>query len=300
MTNRLKSKSKLTGAICPSVTPFTSAGKIDFSALEQHYKKLTDAKLNGILVMGTIGEFANMNIDERGTLIEQARKMTSLPLIAHISSTVISDILILADKAYVNSYDAVMILPPYYYGQTPNQLISYFEYLNSQLSGNWYIYNFPARTGCDVDASIVKHLAKSCPRFMGIKDTVDCASHTRLITLESQKIRDDFSVFAGFDEYFVPNLMNDGAGVLSGLTNIVPELFVAILDAYNANDLSTVKDLHKKIAKISEIYLIGEDFVTTIKSAVADKFGYMQPISRNFNGTIDSAQLKRIDAILNT
>ncbi|WP_392563826.1 dihydrodipicolinate synthase family protein [Orbus wheelerorum] len=299
MTNKLDNKTKLTGAICPSVTPFTLSGKIDFNALELHYKRLTDAKLNGILVMGTIGEFANMNMEERGSLIEHARKMTSLPLIAHISSTVINDMLILADKAYSNGYDAVMILPPYYYGQTASQLISYFQYLDSQLSGNWYIYNFPARTGCDVDVSIVKHLAKSCPRFMGIKDTVDCASHTRLITLESQKIRDDFSVFAGFDEYFIPNLMNDGAGVLSGLTNIVPELFVSILDAYKANDLSTVANLHKKIAKLSEIYLIGEDFVTTIKSVVAQKFGYMQPISRNFNGKIDDAQLKKIDDILN-
>ncbi|RKS87796.1 4-hydroxy-tetrahydrodipicolinate synthase [Orbus hercynius] len=298
MTTQTHEKTQLTGAICPSVTPFTQAGKIDFNALEQHYKRLTDAKLSGILVMGTIGEFANMNIQERLSVIDAAKQMTSLPLIAHVSSTVVSDILLMAEKAYSNNYDAVMILPPYYYGQTPNQLISYFEYLDSQLAGNWYIYNFPARTGCDVDVSIVKHLMNNCPRFAGIKDTVDCASHTRLITLESQKIRQDFSVFAGFDEYFAPNLMNNGAGVLSGLTNIVPEVFVSLFNAYKANDLTTVANLHKKIAKLSEIYLVGDDFVTTIKTAVAQQFGYMKPISRNFNGTLNSQQIKRIEEIL--
>ncbi|WP_392567009.1 dihydrodipicolinate synthase family protein [Utexia brackfieldae] len=288
------------GAICPAITPFTSANKIDFKGLEQHYKRLTEAKLDGILLMGTIGEFANLNIDERLSLIKQAKQMTSLPMIAHVSSTVVSDILKLADQAYTAGYGAVMVLPPYYYGQTPDQLISYFEYLDSQFAGQWFIYNFPARTGCDVDVNIVKQLAKSCPGFIGIKDTVDCASHTRLITLETQKMRADFSVFAGFDEYFVNNLMNGGAGVLSGLTNIVPELFVNIQKAFKANDLRKISELHKQISALSEIYLVGQDFVSTIKTVVSKQFGYMKPGSRNFNGKLDSKQLKQIETILSS
>ncbi|VEB91953.1 lyase [Citrobacter koseri] len=70
----------------------------------------------------------------------------------------------------------VMILPPYYYGQTSKQLLSYFRQLGNALSGKWFAYNFPARTGCDLTPDLVATLAAEFPNFAGIKDTVDCQS----------------------------------------------------------------------------------------------------------------------------
>lgn len=134
----------------------------------------------------------------------------------------------------------------------------------------------------------------NCPRFIGIKDTIDCASHTRSIVLASQAIRNDFSVFAGFDEYFIPNLLNGGAGVLSGLNNVVPELFACIVKAFKENDFKQLQLLQKEISRLSNIYNIGDDFVTTIKAAVAEKYGYLAAKSRNFGSDLDSKQIKSV------
>jgi dihydrodipicolinate synthase/N-acetylneuraminate lyase len=288
---------KFSGAICPSVIPFDESGKIDFAGLEKHMARLSDSGINGILLSGTIGEFATMSIQERTTLIKEARKMSDLPMIVHISSTVVEDMLRLADVSYDSGYGAVMILPQYYYAQTSRQLLAYYRDLNAKLAGDWLIYNFPARTGCDVDAAIVKELAVECPRFIGIKDTVDCSSHTRTIVRTVLPVRSDFAVFAGFDEYFVPNLMNGGAGVLSGLNNVVPELFAQIKRAFDAGNLSEVAELHKEIGRLSGIYAIGDDFVTTIKTTIARKFGYMKPHSRNYGGQLNQRQLEALDKL---
>lgn len=287
------------GAICPSVIPFDLNGKTDFIGLEKHMARLTDSGINGILLSGTIGEFATMSIDERLALIKAARKMSDLPMIVHVSTTVIDDMLRLAQAGYDNGYDAVMILPQYYYAQTPKQLLSYYKDLDARLDGNWLIYNFPARTGCDVDAAIVKQLAAECPKFVGIKDTVDCSSHTRSIVREVKPIREDFAVFAGFDEYFVPNLMNGGTGVLSGLNNVVPELFAQVKKAFDDGNLTEVAELHKEIGRLSGIYAIGDDFVTTIKTAISRKYGYMTPQSRNYGGQLNNEQLRLIDKLFN-
>ena len=187
-----------------------------------------------------------------------------------------------------------MALPHYYLAQTANQLYEYYKYLNARFLGDWFIYNFPARTGCDVDAKLVSKLMVNCPRFIGIKDTIDCASHTRSIVLASQAIRNDFSVFAGFDEYFIPNLLNGGAGVLSGLNNVVPELFACIVKAFKENDFKQLQLLQKEISRLSNIYNIGDDFVTTIKAAVAEKYGYLDAKSRNFGSDLDSKQIKSV------
>ena len=285
---------KISGTICPAITPFNTKNKVDFVAMEKHYQMLTDAKINGILVMGTIGEFATLSINERLAIIKQAHQFTNLPLIVNVSTTVVNDMVRLADAAYDAGYLAVMVLPHYYLAQTANQLYEYYKYLDSLFLGDWFIYNFPARTGCDVDAKLVSKLMVNCPRFIGIKDTIDCASHTRSIVLASQTIRKDFSVFAGFDEYFIPNLLNGGAGVLSGLNNVVPELFASVMKAFKENDFEQIQLLQKEISQLSNIYNIGEDFVTTIKAAVAEKHGYLEAKSRNFGGELYAEQIKNV------
>lgn len=290
----MKKTTKFFGAICPAITPFNTKNSVDFTAMEKHYKMLTDAKINGILVMGTIGEFVTLSIKERSAIIKHAHQFTDLPLIVNVSTTVVDDMIRLADAAYEAGYSAVMALPHYYFAQTSNQIYEYYKYLDSKFSGNWFIYNFPARTGCDVDAKLVTKLANDFPKFIGIKDTVDCASHTRSIVLATQAIRKDFAVFAGFDEYFVPNLMNGGAGVLSGLNNVVPELFASVMTAFHQNDFKEVTRLHKEISRLSNIYNIGDDFVTTIKTAVAEKHGYLDSRSRNFGGALTVEQVKTV------
>ncbi|MBK5072788.1 dihydrodipicolinate synthase family protein [Budviciaceae bacterium CWB-B4] len=293
----MSNKALFSGAWCPSVIPFKTSGEIDYDALQKHFDRLAASGTDGILLMGTIGEFVTMSLSERESLLKKARKMTKLPMIAHVSTTCVDDMVHLADIAYAEGYEAVMALPHYYYAQTPKQLYEYFIDLNNRFKGKWLIYNFPARTGCDVDAALVLKLAKECPNFVGIKDTVDCSSHTRLIVRAMAPVRKDFSIFAGYDEYFVPNLMNGGAGVLSGLNNVVPELFTKIKTAYQANNLAEVAALHEEIGRLSGIYAIGDDFVTTIKTTVARKYKYLEPISRNYGGKLNPEQLAAVDSL---
>nr|MBA2816111.1 putative 2-keto-3-deoxy-galactonate aldolase YagE [Candidatus Pantoea persica] len=131
--------------------------------------------------MGSIGEFALLTQQERLLLIREARQLTSLPLIAKISSCCVPDMLELAAAAWRSGFDAVMVLPPYYYGQTPQLLLSYFRALDTQIGGNWFACNFPARTGCDLTPALIIELAAELPHFIGIKDTVDCLSHNRAL-----------------------------------------------------------------------------------------------------------------------
>lgn len=293
----MSSDARFTGVWCPSITPMETDGKIDFNGLRQHLARLTDARIDVILLMGSIGEFASFTLEERLSLIREARAMSSLPMGANVSSTCVSDILRMAQASFDAGYDAVMILPPYYYGQTSAQLLSYYRALGQQLTGKWFAYNFPARTGCDLTPELIATLAAEFPHFAGIKDTVDCQSHTRNMILATQAVRDDFAVLSGYDEYFIPNKLAGGAGVISGLNNIVPELFVRAREAFARGDLQTLQQVQQEMGKLSAIYAIGDDFVTTIKTVVARKFGYCGTTSRNAGGTLNDAQTRAIDEV---
>lgn len=290
-------QSQFAGVWCPSITPMDNDGKVDLNGLSQHLKRLTEANIDVILLMGSIGEFASFTLEERLMLIREARAMSSLKMVANVSSTCTSDILFMAQEAYRVGYDAVMILPPYYYGQTSKQLLSYFRQLGNALSGKWFAYNFPARTGCDLTPDLVATLAAEFPNFAGIKDTVDCQSHTRSMIQTTRAVRDDFAVLSGYDEYYIPNLLAGGAGIISGLNNVMPELFVSAREAFKQGDLQTLRDIQEKIGTFMSIYAIGEDFVTTIKTVVSRKFGYCTGVSRNAGGELNEHERRTIDEV---
>lgn len=290
-------QSQFAGVWCPSITPIDNDGKIDLNGLSQHLKRLTEAKIDVILLMGSIGEFASFTLEERLLLIREARAMSSLKMVANVSSTCQNDVLLMAQEAYRAGYDAVMILPPYYYGQTAKQLLSYFRQLGQKLSGKWFAYNFPARTGCDLTPELVATLAAEFPNFAGIKDTVDCQSHTRSMIQTTRAVREDFAVLSGYDEYYIPNLLAGGAGIISGLNNVMPELFVSAREAFKQGDLATLRDIQDQIGTYMSIYAIGEDFVTTIKTVVSRKFGYCTSVSRNAGGELNESECRIIDEV---
>ncbi|SUB15347.1 Probable 2-keto-3-deoxy-galactonate aldolase YagE [Pantoea agglomerans] len=247
--------------------------------------------------MGSIGEFASLTQQERLQLIQEARPLSSLKMVANVSATCIPDMLELAEAAWKNDFDAVMVLPPYYYGQTQNQLMHYFEALDAQLGGKWFAYNFPARTGCDLTPALIAALAAKLPNFAGIKDTVDCLSHNRMMIEETRKVRSDFAVLSGYDEYLLPNLLAGGAGVISGLNNIVPEYFAQMMTAWRSGNLPELTRLQQQIGRLMAIYSIGDDFVTTIKTAVARRYDSMSSGSRNYGGTLNAEQCAAIDKL---
>ncbi|MGL4032967.1 dihydrodipicolinate synthase family protein [Kosakonia cowanii] len=285
------------GVWCPSITPMDREGNIDLAGLAQHIARLNAAKVDVVLLMGSIGEFASFSLEERLMLIREAREMTPGTLVANVSSPCFSDVVHMAQEARRVGYDAVMVLPPYYYGQTSGQLLHYFRAIGQAVEGKWFAYNFPARTGCDLTPELVATLAAEFPDFAGIKDTVDCQSHTRNMILATQAVRGDFAVLSGYDEYYIPNLLAGGAGVISGLNNVMPELFVQAREAWRTGDLDGLSKAQQEIGKFMAIYAIGDDFVTTIKTVVSRKFGYSTPVSRNVGGTLSDAQCAIVDQV---
>lgn len=290
-------QSQFAGVWCPSITPMDKDGNVDLNGLKKHLQRLTEANIDVILLMGSIGEFASFTLEERLILIREARSMSTLKMVANVSSTCTHDVLLMAQEAYRTGYDAVMILPPYYYGQTAKQLLSYFRHLGRELQVKWFAYNFPARTGCDLTPDLVATLASEFPDFAGIKDTVDCQSHTRSMIQATQAVRSDFAVLSGYDEYYIPNLLAGGAGIISGLNNVMPELFVEAREAFKRGDLAALPEIQQQIGTYMSIYAIGEDFVTTIKTVVSRKFGYCTGVSRNAGGELSESECRTIDEV---
>lgn len=106
------------------------------------------------------------------------------------------------------------------------------------------------------------------PNICGIKDTVDTISHTRKVIRAVREVNPEFSVLSGFDEYYLVNRASGGNGVLCGLTNVEPELFVRLHGAYQAGDFATAIECAKRISSLMAVYDACDLFISAIKVAV--------------------------------
>ena len=249
------------GVFCPSITITDDDGKIDYELWGRHLDHLADAGINGVLLFGSIGEFYSVSLEDKKSVIDFAveRVAGHMKVFVGVGDTTYDNVLELTRYAQKAGADAVLAVSPYYFGPTDDAAEKYFGGIAD---------NFPARTGTDLSPELVARLAAAHPNICGIKDTVDTISHTRKVIRAVRKVNPEFSVLSGFDEYYLVNRASGGNGVLCGLTNVEPELFVRLHGAYQAGDFATAIECAKRISSLMAVYDACDLFISAIKVAV--------------------------------
>ncbi|MDK4289974.1 dihydrodipicolinate synthase family protein [Corynebacterium pseudodiphtheriticum] len=256
-----------TGVYCPSITPFHSDGSIDFQAWEAHLERLISGGISGVLIFGSIGEFYALSMEQKKQAIEFVSQVVQgrMHFFIGSGSTRIEEVKELNAHGLKHRADAAVVVSPYYFGPSDELAVQYFTELADASELPIVLYNFPDRTGNDLSAELISRIAQAHPNIVGVKDTVDSAAHTRRVIRDTP---DSFSVLSGFDEYYFPNRIAGGQGVLCGLTNVVPEIFGDMHRAYESGDLAAAAQNAEKIAALMSVYEVGDHFIHTIKHAV--------------------------------
>lgn len=260
----------LDGVYTPSITITNAQGEIDYTAWKRHIDHLIDAGINGVLLFGSIGEFFAFSLHQKIEAIETLAKHIAgrTQLLVGVSSTNLEEALRLTKAANEAKADAVLSLPPYYFVPSDKATLRYYDALANAADAPLVLYNFPTTTGKDLTGPLVAELVKSIPAIQGIKDTVDTASHTRIMIDCVREVNPHFSVLSGFDEYYITNRIEGGNGCLTGLTNVVPGLFANMNQAWLAGNMDQAVADAKQVSRLMAIYPMADSFISAIKASV--------------------------------
>lgn len=263
----------LDGVYTPSITITNAQGAIDIELWKKHIDHLIAAGINGVLLFGSIGEFFAFSVEEKIEAIHALAKHVAgrIQVLVGVSSTNLTESLRLVEAANEAGVDAVLSLPPYYFAPSKKALLNFYDALADKANAPIVLYNFPTTTGTDLTGPLVADLVKHIPAIKGIKDTVDTASHTRIMINTVREVDPTFSVLSGFDEYYITNRIEGGNGCLTGLTNVVPELFVEMNRAWLAGDMDTAVADAQKVSRLMSLYPLADSFISAIKAGVAIK-----------------------------
>ena len=256
--------------ITPAVTPFTEEGKPDWESLKALYEHLISGGVSGILVLGSIGEFFAVPLEEKREIIRFAAEQIKgrVKFFAGTGSMIPGETAELSRFALEAGADGVVVISPYYFTLTQDSIYDFYADLAEKVSGDIYIYNFPDRTGYNISAETMGRLAEKYTNIVGCKDTMSGMDHTREIIKRIKPVRPDFKVYSGFDDNFGYNVMSGGDGCIGGLSNVLPGFFKEWMDAFEREDAAALSAKQQEINRLMDIYSVGTPFVPYIKAAM--------------------------------
>lgn len=256
--------------LTPVVTAFDAEGRLDRQANQAIYDFLIEGGVDGLVVMGSTGEFFAMPDAQKKELIDLAVRHVNGRTKVYIGTAcmTVEDTIQLSNYALAAGADGVMVVSPYYFSLSDASVEAYFDYVAEAVQGDIYLYNFPARTVHDLSPQVTLNLLRKHSNIKGFKDTVTEMAHTRQLIQTVSREFPEFIIYSGFDENFAHNMLSGGSGCIGGLSNVYPRLFKQWVDAVNAGDMEQVAVIQQVVDKMMAIYAIGTPFIPVVKKAM--------------------------------
>jgi dihydrodipicolinate synthase len=290
------------GIYTPMISIFNNDGGLDKESTSALIEKLISDGVDGIVILGTIGEFYNLSHDEKKDYIKFVTETVAgrTKVIAGTSSNNIKEVIDLNKCAKDEGADAVLIVTPYYFSLNEQYVYEYYSTIAKNTELPIILYNFPAKTATNLSDELVFKLATEFENIAGIKDTTDSISNVRKFVEKIKKVRKDFSILSGFDEYLIPNLQVGGDGIIGGLSNINAKLFIDTYKAFIEEDFEKLSTLQKDINKLMKLYDLADPFIVAMKEAVGMTLNLEFNTSlRNYTIKVDETVKKRIMDTIN-
>jgi len=237
---------KLHGIYEPIATPF-AGGKIAYDMLEKNLDFWLKSDLEGIVVMGSNGEFVLLTPEEKEELMRFvcARAKGKKPVIAGTGAESTAETIRLNMKAAEAGADAVLIVTPNYYkGEMTDPVLSRFYTDVADASPLPVIlYNMPRNAGINISAKLAVELARH-PNIIGIKDS---GGNIVQIADMIRNAPEGFSVFAGSASYLYTSLALGATGGTLALANIFPNECARLQTLFDAGKIREARDLQMKL-----------------------------------------------------
>ena len=256
--------------ITPAVTLLNAQGQPDLEGNCALYEHLIRGGVDGILVLGSIGEFFALPLAQRRRLAFRAIEAVAhrTRLIIGTASMIYEDVVSFSNECLERGADAVIIVSPYYFPLDDDSVFAYYSALAQAIHGRIYLYNFPNRTGYSLSAQVVKRLALTYPNIVGIKDTIPGMDHTRELIEAVKPLRPDFEIYSGFDENLTANVAAGGDGCIAGLSNLYPEICARAARMLREKNVDGIVTGQRLIQQLFALYAIGSNFIPVIKEGV--------------------------------
>ena len=220
---------KWKGVIPAITTCFQSGSEIDHGFMAAHCQWLVENGCTGVVALGSLGEGATLNFDEKTAILKNCSKALKGrgSVVAAISSLTTAESVSLAKAAQVAGCDGLMVLPPYVYRGDWREMKAHVAAVFQATQLPCMLYNNPIAYGTDFLPEQIQELAGQFGNFQAVKES---SADVRRVSAIRALVRDRLAIFVGVDDAILEALSVGAVGWIAGLANALPRESVDLFD----------------------------------------------------------------------
>jgi 4-hydroxy-tetrahydrodipicolinate synthase len=274
-------------------TPCSKDLKFDEELYKDLLAYLKSNGADGVVVLGTTGEFPSFSFAERKKVAEVAFKhRNGLNIFVSTGTSIFPETIELSQHAEANGADGLLIVPPFYYKRVRTEpLTKYFSMIFDKVKIPINLYHIPFASGVPISHELMHSLEKY-PNLAGIKDSVSDPTVYQQFVAEFPKL----NMRTGTTENLKYALDHDMGAILAEGNNFTKQI-AAVFAAKRAG-----KDLTESVAKLgSALKLLragGVDEYGPMKYALSLQMGTQQFYQRPPNSDVTDEQKTKIKQAL--
>jgi 4-hydroxy-tetrahydrodipicolinate synthase len=233
------------------VSPVDSSGRIKTDVLGALCDDLIKAGVHGLTPLGSTGEFAYLNAEQRvavvQTTIEATRKR--VPVVAGVAATTTADAVAQAKTYQRLGADGILAILESYFPLKDAQVEAYFRAIADAVHIPVVLYTNPQFQRSDLSLDVIARLSTH-PRIGAIKDA--STNTGRLLSIMNRC--PDIKVFSASAHIPAAVMLIGGVGWMAGPACIVPRQSVRLYELCRAGRWDEAMTLQRKLWTINEAF----------------------------------------------
>jgi 4-hydroxy-tetrahydrodipicolinate synthase len=259
---------QLKGTGVAIVTPFDKNKSVDFKALEKVIDHIISGGVQYMVTLGTTGETPVLSKEEKVDIINFTFEYVNnrVPIVVGIGGNDTMSLLKDLNKFPINNALAILSASPYYNKPSQEGLFQHYKLIAENSPKPILLYNVPARTGRNMEASTTLRLSREVGNIVGIKE----AGGNMIQCMELLKERPDgFIVVSGDDDLVLPQMACGMDGVISVVANALPKPFTKMINHCIDGDYKLAKTINDSLIPAYQL-MFAENNPAGVKGFLAE------------------------------
>lgn len=215
---------------------------VDPEATAEHLDQMVLAGVQGIVVLGTIGENIALSPAEKRTVLGAAVDAASgrVPVLTGVAELTTAEGVRYAHDAAALGADGLMVLPALVYRADGREAVAHYRAIASATSLPILVYNNP-NYGVDLGPQQFVELAE-LDTIVAIKEA---SGDPRRLTDLMNAVGDRYLLFAGLDDIVLESVLLGAVGTVFGLVNAFPCETLAMWDLAQKGQWHQAREIYR-------------------------------------------------------
>lgn len=240
----------LSGVVPILATPFRDDESIDLAAWEKMLEFMLTLGVDGVTIIGVLGESNRLTDSEREVLIARAANVLDkrIPLVVGASHSGTTAARQLALRAAELGADAVMIAPAKEPVPNDERVFEVYHRITQALPIPIVLQDHPASTDVHMPVTLIQRIVREVPNICALKaESVPTAP--KLAQLKQALGANSIPILTGLGALYAPFDLRAGSdGFNTGFA--FPEVMMALVGAARAKDWARVDALYARFAAL--------------------------------------------------